>query len=149
MTDLILAIAHHLLIFSLAGLLAFEIGFVRPGMTAGELARLAWADRFYGVLSVAIVAVGFARAVYTAKGWAYYSGNGFFWAKLAAFAVVGLLSIGPTVAFVRWRRAPADTRPSTDQVRSVRRFLWAEAAVFAFIPVFAAAMARGYGLLER
>jgi hypothetical protein len=37
------------------------------------------------------VVVGFSRAIYAAKGWAYYEANGFFWAKIATFvAVVGL-----------------------------------------------------------
>jgi putative membrane protein len=72
-----------------------------------------------------------------------------FWAKMVAFAVVGLLSAPPTIRILAWRRRaiadPAFTLP-TDEVRRVRRFVLAEAAVFALIPIFAAAMARGLGL---
>jgi putative membrane protein len=147
-TDLHLAIAHHLLIFALAGVLAFEIGAVRPGLAGKDAARIARVDAWYGLLALAIVAVGFSRAVFAAKGWAYYSHNAFFWAKISAFAAVGLLSIVPTLAFIRWRRAAkADPgfAPAAADVARVRRFLWLEVAVFAFIPAFAAAMARGYG----
>ena len=35
MTDLTLAVAHNLLVFALAGVLAFEIGAVRPKLSAG------------------------------------------------------------------------------------------------------------------
>jgi len=150
MTDLTLAIAHHLLVFSLAGVLAFEIGVIRPGMASGDVARVSRADRWYGALAVAILLVGFTRAIFAAKGWAYYSVNVLFMAKMAAFAVVGLLSIVPTVAIVRWRRASADDpafSPALPGIGSIRRVLWAEVAVFAFIPAFAAAMARGYGLM--
>jgi putative membrane protein len=59
-----------------------------------------------------------------------------------------LLSIIPTIQIIRWRRAlTADSAflPAAPDIAGVRRFLWAEAVFFAFIPAFAAAMARGYG----
>ena len=145
-TDLTLAIAHHVLIFALAGVLAFEIGAIRPGMSGADIRRVARVDLWYGILAALILIVGFSRAVYAAKGWAYYSVNVFFWAKLGTFALVGLLSIVPTVAIIRWRRTLAKDPAFVPPVATVRRFLWAEAVLFAFIPVFAAAMARGYGM---
>jgi putative membrane protein len=148
MADLALAIVHHLLVFSLAGILAFEIGAIRSRMTRDDVVRTARVDLCYGVLAAAIVVVGFVRAIFAAKGWAYYSVNILFWAKMCAFVIVGLLSIGPTVALIRWRRASTDHAgfsPTEHELRNVRRFLWAEAAFFALIPALAAAMARGYG----
>jgi len=145
MHDLALAIAHHLLVFSLAGILAFELGAVRRGMDAAALRRLASVDLWYGILAGLILVVGFSRAVFAAKGWAYYSVNPFFWAKIAAFLVVGMLSIWPTVAFIRWGRAcraDAAFSPPDAAVRGVRRIPYAEACIFALIPVFAAIMAR-------
>jgi len=148
--DLHFAMAHHLLVFALAGVLAFELGAVRARMETRDVVRLARADAWYGILAAAIIVVGFSRAVLAAKGWAYYSVNLFFWAKIAAFAVVGILSIFPTIAYLRWRRAgrsDAAFVPPEEELARVRRILWLEAAVFAFIPLFAAAMARGYGEL--
>jgi putative membrane protein len=146
--DLSLAIAHHLLIFLLAGVLAFEIGVIRPNMKREDVLRVASVDNWYGIVAVAILVVGFSRAIYAAKGWAYYEANGFFWAKIAAIVAVALLSIIPTIQIIRWRRAltaDAASLPTEPDIAGVRRFLWAEVAVFAFIPAFAAAMARGYG----
>jgi putative membrane protein len=146
--DLHLAIAHHLLIFLLAGILAFEIGVIRLTMTGADINRVGRVDAWYGILALAIVAVGFSRAIFAAKGWGYYSINGFFWAKMAAFAAVGLLSIVPTVQIISWRRALAKNAafaPGGGDILKVRRFLWAEVAFFALIPACAAAMARGYG----
>jgi putative membrane protein len=146
--DLSLAIVHHFLIFLLAGVLAFEIGVIRPNMKCEDVLRVASVDNWYGILAVAIVVVGFSRAIYAAKGWAYYETNGFFWAKIAAFVAVALFSIVPTVQIIRWRRtltADAASLPTAPDIAGVRRFLWAEAVFFAFIPAFAAAMARGYG----
>ena len=143
--DLLLAGAHHVLIFALAGVLAFEIGVVRPGMSAADIRRVGRVDLWYGILAALIVAVGFTRAVFAAKGWAYYSVNAFFWAKIGTFAVVGLLSIVPTMQILRWRRAIDKDPGFVPDVALSRRFLWAEAFLFALIPLFAAAMARGYG----
>jgi putative membrane protein len=149
-TDLVLAIVHHLLVFSLAGVLAFEIGAVRPTMKRDDILGVGRVDTGYGILALVIIVVGFIRANVAAKGWAYYEVNLFFWAKIATFVVVGLLSIVPTVAFIRWRNAlksDAALAPPVDAIRRIRFYLWAEAALFLLIPVFAAAMARGYGEL--
>jgi putative membrane protein len=149
-SDLILAIAHHLLVFTLVGILAFEIGTVGLTMTRDEILRVGRVDNWYGILAGVIIVVGFIRAIFAAKGWTYYELNLFFWAKIAIFLVIGLLSIPPTVAIIRWRKAlksDAAFAPQGDAVHRVRRYLWAEAALFLLLPVFAAAMARGYGEL--
>jgi len=78
-----------------------------------------------------------------AKGWAYYSHNAFFWAKMAGFAAIGLLSVPPTMEFIRWRKLAA--APDDAAVKSARRYLHAELGLFVLLLVFAAAMARGYG----
>jgi putative membrane protein len=120
-----------------------EFVVVRPGMSQQALARIGAVDLWYGVLAGMILAVGFSRAVFAAKGWAYYSHNGFFWAKISTFLVIGLLSVPPTVAFIRWRRA--GVAPDEAQIAGIRRLIWVEVGLFALLPIFAAAMARGYG----
>jgi putative membrane protein len=149
MPDLVLAILHHLLILSLAGLLSIEIALVRPGVSGAKLKDLGAIDAAYGATAGLILAVGFGRVYWGAKGSAFYLENPVFWAKIAAFAVVGLLSIPPTLAVLKWRKqAKADPAftPPTAEIARTRRVLVLELAVFALIPIFAAAMARGYGL---
>lgn len=90
-----------------------------------------------------IVIVGFSRAIFAAKGWDYYLHNVFFWAKIGTFAVIGLLSVPPTIAYIRWKRA--NLAPNDGQIAMIRRYLWIEFPLFALLPAFAAAMARGYG----
>lgn len=149
MTDLILAILHHLFAFGLAAVLAAEIAMVRPGMTAADLRRLGIVDAHYGLLALLIVIAGALRVAYGIKGPEAYLPNAMFWAKMAAFALVALLSIPPTLSMLRWRRKvriePAFA-PFKDEIERVRAWLIAEAAVFVLIFVFAALMARGYGL---
>jgi putative membrane protein len=143
MLDLVLAIVHHILIFAIFGILFAEFMALRPGMSNAAAVRIASIDLWYGVLAGAVLVIGFCRAIYAAKGWAYYSHNAFFWAKMTSFAAVGLLSVPPTMQFIRWRKA--GVVPDDAAVKSARRYLHAEVALFVLLLVFAAAMARGYG----
>ena len=102
--DLALAILHHLFIFALFAVLIAELASVRREMDATTIARTRVVDNWYGVLALLILMVGFSRAIFTAKGWEYYAHNVFFWAKFGTFVVIAVLSIPPTVAFIRWRR---------------------------------------------
>jgi putative membrane protein len=77
-----------------------------------------------------------------------YRENPFFWLKLGTFAVVGLLSVGPTIRYGRWRKAvtsDATATPARPEVEAARRRVVTQLAVFPLIPVFAALMARGIG----
>ena len=90
-----------------------------------------------------MLVVGVIRVIFSGPGWEYYAGNWAFWAKMLAFLGVGLLSIPPTLALVRWRKA--GTAPVAAEVNSARRFLYLEAGLLVLVPILAAAMARGYG----
>lgn len=103
MLDLALAIGHHLLVFSLAATLFGERLLLRTDTP--DVRRLAGLDGLYGGLSVLVLAVGLARVVWGGKGWAFYQGNPFFWAKIGTFVLIGLASVPPTLAFLRWNRA--------------------------------------------
>lgn len=146
-TDLYLAIAHHLLIFVLFGILVSELVLTRQSITGDDIKRLASIDLWYGIVALLILIVGFSRAIFAAKVWAYYSVNSFFWAKIGVFVLIALLSIWPTVKYLNWRRdfRNAGSVPDAPSVSGVRRILWLELALFPFLPAFAAAMARDYG----
>ena len=145
MIDLLLAILHHLFVFGLVAIVASELVLVRPGIGAGQIRRITTIDSLYGVFAGLIVAVGFARVFYGAKGADFFLGNPWFRAKMAAFVVVGVLSVLPTVRFIGWRRQlrqdPAFT-PADAEVKTIRRIMHVEATVLILIPVFAAAMVR-------
>jgi putative membrane protein len=143
MADLTLACAHHVLIFAIFGTLFGEMVALNGVLDRATLKRVARMDLIYGVAAALIILVGFGRAILAAKGWSYYAHNGFFWAKIATFALVGLISIKPTVAFMRWKKS--DTLPDAAALRGVRLLLHVELTLFVLLPIFAAAMARGYG----
>ncbi|MCG7505010.1 DUF2214 family protein [Mesorhizobium retamae] len=148
-TDLVLTILHHLLAFSLAGIIAAEFVLIRNELTPATLRRLMRVDRHYGMLAMLIIIIGVGRVFYGLKGWEFYVYNWVFWVKMAIFTTVGLLSIIPTIRFIAWnRQAGMDNafRVPVQELASVRRYVWLEALLFLAIPAFAAAMARGYGI---
>jgi putative membrane protein len=68
--------------------------------------------------------------------------------KVGLYVAVALLSVAPTLAFVRWRREldrdPA-WRPPEAEHRRFRKLVMAEIHIAVLIPIFAVIMARGLG----
>lgn len=143
MLDLVLASAHHLAAFLLFGALFAQFVTLRPGISEAAARRLGAVDAVYGLSAAFMLVFGIARVFFAAKGWEYYSHNAAFWAKMALFLLVGLLSIPPTLTFRHWRKL--GTAPADAEVLTVRRYLHQQLALFILIPIMAAAMARGYG----
>jgi putative membrane protein len=142
--DLLLAILHHFLVFSLAGILAAELALVRPGLSGTGLGVLGRIDGAYGGVAMAIIVVGICRVLFGLRGWEYYVSNHAFWGKMIAFVIIGLLSIRPTMRIIAWRKSETGVVPEAE-ILAVRSWIKAEIAFLALVLVFAAAMARGIG----
>lgn len=147
---LVLAGLHHLAVFSLFAVLVMELAIaLRSSLSAEDLTRLGWLDLHYGGLALLVLLAGGLRVMYGGKGPDYYLENLFFWAKMGTFLAIGLISILPTLRILSWRRKlkadPAFVPPAAEH-RLVRRALVAELLLFPLLPLFAAAMAQGYGL---
>ncbi len=148
-TDLLLACLHHLVVFSLVTIPAVELALMRGQVGALRIAHLAKLDAVYGLLAMAILAIGFGRVFWGAKGSAFLLHNPVFWTKLGLFALAGLASAAPTVRILRWKKAvarDAGFAVAPADLADTRRWLAAELALFVPIPLLAAAMARGVGL---
>ncbi len=147
MIDLLLAILHHFLVFGLFAMLMAELVLTRPGMSGADAARVARLDAGYGVSAGLILLVGAARVIWGGKGWPYYADNHAFWAKMVAFALVGLLSIPPTLRFLAWRKAVAADPgygPAPAEITRIRMYLHVQLLLMLAVIAFAATMAR-YG----
>ena len=146
--DLILASAHHLAVFSLVGLFAAEFAMLRPGLAGPRIGQLARIDAAYGAVAGLVIVIGIVRVIFGAAGWQYYVTNQMFWGKMAAFLIMGLLTIPPTMAMRRWAntaKTESGYQPPASEISGNRRYIHLQAAVLLLIPIFAAAMARGYG----
>lgn len=143
--DLILAIFHHLLVFGFAAMIAVGMTRLRPGINGPDLVRLAKLDAGYGATAGLIVAIGVLRVLYGVKGAAYYLPNPWFWGKMATFAVMGLISIRPTLTFLKWRKAQAADpafAPADAEVAQTRRYMVWQLGLLLLVAVLAATMAR-------
>lgn len=147
--DALLAWAHFLAIFFLIVVLTAEAVLLRPGLSAQTVGRLALYDRLYLVSAVLVLATGLARLMLGAKGVAFLMPNPWFHAKIALFFVIGLCSIPPTLAFLRWKRQAARLPgfvPDDAEIRRARRWVMLSSHLLILLPLFATLMARGIGL---
>ena len=146
--DVGLAWLHFLFAFVLVGALVAELFILRLPVNAQTARLLVRVDAFYGISSVLIILAGIARVIWGAKGWAYYQAEPFFWAKIAVFGVIGVISIWPTRMFLRWLKS-ANADPNfiapEAEVKSMRRLVMVEAHAVALLLLFASLMARGVG----
>ena len=149
MIDLLLSAFHFLLVFTLVAILAAQSVLIRPGITASSLHLAANLDRGYGASALLLLGVGFSRIYWGAKGSSFYLLNPLFWTKIGLFVVVALLSIQPTLHFIRWVKqahSHPEFLPTDQEVRRIQWWLRAEMTVVVLIPFLAAAMARGVTL---
>jgi putative membrane protein len=145
-TDAILAYLHFAAIFALLWFLAKEWTLLRAGAANVDVERIARADAGFGATAVLVLVTGALRAAFGAKGWAFYAHNPAFHAKVTLFVIVGLVSIVPTLQFLRWRkarRADAAFGVSDAEWTRARRFLMIELHLIALIPLLAVIMSRG------
>jgi putative membrane protein len=144
-----MAFLHHLFAFTLSACLVYEFIAFRKNMSVDEMRRIQRVDLVYGISAGLLLLVGFLRVFLYEKGWAFYMQSPFFWVKMATFLIVGLLSIGPTMRFIRWNRLLKEDQPpvipEAEFIRT-RRILWAELAGIVIILLSAAFMARGIGI---
>jgi putative membrane protein len=144
--DALLAYAHFLAIFALASVLTGELYLLRRTLPADLFARLRSIDRWYGIIAGLVVITGLLRLTLGLKGRDFYLHNPVFWTKMALFVAVGLISIAPTLAYLRWeKRAAPDGSLTLDDAEfgRTRALLLLQVGLFLFIPLCAALMARG------
>lgn len=146
--DAVLAYLHFISIFLLFAFLSTQLFIVKQPLDERLVRLLGRVDIWYAVSAGLVLVTGFVRAGAGAKGGDFYFNAWPIYAKVALFLAVGLISIKPTLTFIRWRRAyerdKGWTVPAEEQART-RKLVSMEVHLAALIPVFAVIMARGLG----
>jgi putative membrane protein len=102
-------------------------------------------DTIYGASATAVLVTGIMR-MFLEKGVTYYNHHIGFHILVGIFVIIALLSIYPTVIFLRWR---SDTRSgkgqqlAREQYRKMQMIIRLEMALLLLAPFFAIWMARG------
>ena len=142
----LLAYAHFVAILSVVVFLTSEAALCRAEwLNAAVVRRLARLDLIYLFAAIAVLLTGLARTYWGAKGMGWYWHQPLLHIKVTLFAVIGVISIKPTLAFIRWRKQlDADgSLPSDAEVKSVRKLIMIEAHLLVLIPLAATLLARG------
>jgi putative membrane protein len=144
------AFIHHAAAFLIVAVLMVELVVLKSDLTVTSARSVLRMDMVYGIAALVLLVVGFVRVFYTEKGSAYYFDSGAFLLKLALFVVVGLLSIYPTIQFMRWRKSLREGRApdfDTGTRRRVRMLIHIELTLLFIIMLMAVMMARGIWFL--
>lgn len=144
----LLAYAHLLAILTMVVFLASEAALCRTEwLNAAVIERLGKIDMVYGISAGAVFLTGLARVFLGSKGAAWYVHNPLLYVKLVMFLAIGLISIKPTMMFLRWRRElrASGALPDALEVKQARRLVMVQAHILPFIPLAAVFLARGFG----
>lgn len=137
---------HFISVFTIVATLMAEWVLLKKEMLPSEIARLGRFDGIYGLSAITLLAAGFTLWFVVGKPASFYSNNWIFWLKLALYTAVGLLSIYPTVFFIKNGKKTLPETPIAIPLL-VRQMVSAELVLLLFIPICASLMAKGVGYL--
>lgn len=146
-TQAVAAWLHYLGIMLMTALLVMEHLLFSDKLDVARGRLLLRIDALYGTIAGVQIGTGIWRMLLE-KDTSYYLSNPFFHAKLGLFALVGLLSLYPTLTFLGWRNSlRREQAPSVDSGRAKRvtMVIRIELLGLLLIPLLAALMARGAG----
>jgi putative membrane protein len=142
--EIILRYVHFICIFAIVSVVVAEHLLLKKELTRTEITRLAKIDAIYGVAALVLLGAGLTLWFGdVGKPAIYYSKNWIFHLKLTLFLSIGLLSIYPTVFFIKNRKGnPVETVAVPTLIFWLLRI---ELLLLFIIPLLAGLMARGVG----
>ena len=108
-TEILLRYIHFISILTIVGVLVSEHMLLKKQMTRSEIARLAKIDAIYGLAALTLLVAGLTLWLGGfGKPSVNYTRNWVFHLKLTLFLSIGLLSIYPTIFFLKQRKGNQD-----------------------------------------
>jgi putative membrane protein len=142
--EIFLRYLHFISIFAIVGALSSEHLLLKKQLTRAEIKRLSRVDAVYGIAALLLLTVGLTLWFSgVGKPSVYYTKNWIFHTKITLFAAIGLLSIYPTIFFVK--NAKGDAGELVEVPQSVFWMLRFELLLLFIIPLLAGLMAHGVG----
>ena len=143
------AYIHYLSFMICFGALIYERISLKVNPSRKEAISMVVADIIYGIAGIALLISGIYRVIKFGQGSEFYTQNPIFWTKIVVFALVGSLSLYPTITYVLWAiHLSKGTLPEVtgNLVARLRVIINVELVGFASIPFLATLMATGVGL---
>lgn len=142
--EILLRYVHFISIFAIVGSLVSEHLLLKTSMTRGEIGRIARIDAVYGVAALTLLIAGLTLWLGSyGKPAVFYSKNWVFHLKVTCFALIGILSIYPTIFFIKNRKGKTDEKVAIP--KSIFWMLRFELMLLVIIPLLAGLMAQGIG----
>lgn len=142
--EIFLRYMHFISIFTIVATLASEHLLIKKELTRAEINRIALIDGIYGFAAITLIAAGLTLWLGSVgKPAVYYNKNWIFHTKITCVALVGILSIYPTVFFMKQRKGNPEEVVSVP--KSIVMMVRMELALMFVIPLLAGLMSRGVG----
>lgn len=142
--DVLVRYIHFLSIIILGGTLIVQNLLIAKSLKRRELMRMSTVDLVFGLSALSTLTAGLMMWFYFGKGAAFYMKNPVFHSKLGLFLIVGLISILPTMFFLKHRKGDQNQTVAVPDL--VVWIVRSELALALVIPLFAVLMAKGIGL---
>ncbi len=144
--EIIVRYIHFISVFTIVGTLAAEWVLLKKEMLPQEIAYIGKVDAIYGLSAVTLLAAGLTLWLGIDKPADFYSNNWIFWLKIGLFSVIGILSIYPTIFFIKNGKKNLPNTPIAIPP-TVRQLVLIELLLLLLIPICASLMAKGIGYM--
>ena len=135
---------HFISIFIIVAALSGEHILLKKALSRKEIGRISRLDGIYGIASLSLLAAGFTLWFWIGKPADFYSKNPIFMVKLSLFIIIGLLSIKPTIYFIKQRKG--NPEEVINIPAWIKNTINLELILLFLIPLLASLMAKGIGL---
>jgi putative membrane protein len=140
---LLIKYLHYLGIFGIVSSLVTQHLLLRAQLYRHEIQRLARIDGVYGISVVLVLGAGLLMWFWVGKPMAYYNQNWIFHTKVFLFLIIGLLSLIPSVYFIRNKKGAGDELIRIPQ--HLKMIVRIELFLLLLLPLLAVLMAQGLG----
>lgn len=142
---IVVAWLHYMSIMLMMASLLGEHLLLKQELAMTQARTVQRLDIIYGASAAVVLITGVIR-MFLEKGVAYYNHHIGFHILVGIFVIVALLSIYPTVIFLRWRsgaRSGKGQQLAREQYRRMQMIIRLEMALLLLAPFFATWMAHG------
>lgn len=143
-----ISFGHFFSFFALTAALVLQLALISESLSTEIALRIQRADRAYGIAAALVLLFGFLRVFFFDKGADYYFSNTYFLLKLGLLVAVGLLSIYPTITYLRWNQSlnrGEAPELSAQSALGLRRLIHYQLIGIIGVLLCASLVARGYG----
>jgi putative membrane protein len=146
LSTVVLPWLHYVAIMMMAGAAVAELYLLKLSPNSETVRLLPRIDRFYGINAGIVFVTGVLRMYHGGKGADWYWSNGLMHGVISAFVVAALISLLPTVRFIRWNNALSrGDLPGAGDFRSARILVHVQLMLLALVALLITLVAKGYG----